>query len=119
MAPDLRCLGQVRRVRCVEDATAPVAKGDVRERSAIDWTSAAAHFVEVKLFADQAQRALAEARARLVGLVGHTSEAGGGVTVTRYWKQGAIDYKKIQELHLLDLAQYRGAAREETRVTIG
>jgi hypothetical protein len=39
------------------------------------------------------------------------------VTVTRYWKSGPIDYKKIAELKVLDLEQYRGPQREETRIT--
>ena len=95
----------------------PLSKGDVRERSDSDWNAAAAHYVEVKLFTEQAQMALAQAKDRLVALASHTSEAGGGVTVTRYWKQGAIEYKKIAELKALDLEQYRGAPREETRVT--
>ena len=95
----------------------PLSKGDVRQRSDSDWTAAAAHYLETKLFADQAQRALAEAKELLVALASHTSETGAGVTVTRYWKTGAIDYKKVPELKALDLEQYRGAPREETRVT--
>jgi putative phage-type endonuclease len=95
----------------------PLSKGDVRERSDSDWNAAATHYLETKLFADQAQNALAEAKEILVALTSHTSETGGGVTVTRYWKQGAIEYRKIAELKALDLEQYRGAPREETRIT--
>jgi hypothetical protein len=40
-----------------------------------------------------------------------------GVTVIRYWKNGAVDYKRIPELQSLALEQYRAAPREETRVT--
>ena len=58
-------------------------------------------------------KALDEAKAKLVGLASHTSESGGGVSVTRYWKSGTIDYKKIPELKALDLEQYRG--RSERR----
>jgi putative phage-type endonuclease len=96
----------------------PLSKGDVRLRDDAEWRSAAAHFVLVKLFADQAQVALAEAKDRLVALASHTSETGGGVTVSRYWKPGAIDYKKVPELKAIDLAQFRAASREETRVTL-
>ena len=96
----------------------PLSKGDVRERSDAEWAAAAAHYLETRLFADQAQKALTEAKESLVALASHTSETGGGVTVTRYWKTGAIDYKKIPELQTLDLEQYRGALREETRVTL-
>ncbi|MEO9161595.1 MAG: hypothetical protein ABI349_04230 [Casimicrobiaceae bacterium] len=40
------------------------------------------------------------------------------MTVTRYWKAGAIDYKKIPELKALELEAYRGAPREETRISV-
>jgi hypothetical protein len=33
--------------------------------------------------------------------------------VTRYWKSGTIDYKKIPELTAIDLERYRG--RNDTR----
>jgi putative phage-type endonuclease len=95
----------------------PLSKGDVRERSDAEWNAAATQYLETKVSAEQAQKALTEAKDQLVGLASHTSETGAGVTVTRYWKQGAIDYKKIPELKALDVEQYRGAQREETRVT--
>jgi len=96
----------------------PLSKGDVRERSDAEWAAAAAHYLETRLLADQVQKALTEAKESLVALASHISETGSGVTVTRYWKQGAIDYRKIPELQTLDLEQYRGALREETRVTL-
>jgi len=95
----------------------PLSKGDVRGRSDPEWAAAAAHYLDLKFFADGAQRALAEAKDRLVALTSHTSETGAGVTVTRYWKAGAISYKAIPELQGVDLERYRGAPREETRVT--
>jgi hypothetical protein len=38
--------------------------------------------------------------------------------VTRFWKLGAVDYKKIPELKGVDIEPYRGQAREEVRVTV-
>ena len=58
------------------------------------------------------------AKAALIALASHTSESGAGVKVSRYWKTGNIDYKKIPELKGVDLEKYRGAAREEVRVTV-
>jgi putative phage-type endonuclease len=95
----------------------PLSKGDVRERSDTEWTTAAAYYIETKLFVEQAQKALSESKDRLVALASHTSETGGGVTVTRYWKRAAIEYTKIPEIKALDLESYRGPAREEVRVT--
>jgi len=103
---------------CIATKTPPpLTKGDVRERSDSEWFASAAHYLKMKLFAEQAQKALVEAKDRLVALASHTSETGGGVTVTRYWKQGSIEYRKIPELKALDLERYRGASREERRIT--
>lgn len=38
--------------------------------------------------------------------------------MTRFWKTGAIDYKKVPELQGVDLEQYRECEREEARVTV-
>jgi len=56
-------------------------------------------------------------QARLVGLASHTSESWGGVSVTRFWKSGAVDCRKIPELGALDSEKYRGPQRHEVRVT--
>ena len=61
--------------------------------------------------------ALDEAKARLVGLTSHVKEQGGGLSVTRFWRKGAVEYGKVLELKAIDLEQYRGAPREETRIT--
>lgn len=44
-------------------------------------------------------------------------EQGGRVAVTRFWKQGNVDYQKIPALKELGLDSYRGKAREEVRAT--
>jgi hypothetical protein len=59
-----------------------------------------------------------EAKARLVGLAGHAREQGGGVSVTRLWKRGSVEYKRVPELVDVDLEPYRSSSREEVRVTI-
>lgn len=52
-----------------------------------------------------------------MALASNPSESGGGVTVSRYWKQGSVDYKKIPELKGVEVEKYRGAARLKTRIT--
>jgi hypothetical protein len=52
-----------------------------------------------------------------VAWAGHPREQGAGVMVTRYWKVGALDYKRMVKLSDVDLEQYRGQGREEVRVT--
>ena len=49
----------------------------------------------------------------------HPSEAGFGVSVTRFWKQGSVDYKKVPELKGVDLEAYRQKGRWERRVSVG
>jgi len=95
----------------------PLCDRDKRIREDAEWLSAAAHYLDTKLAAEQAQKGLAEAKERLVTLATHTSETGGGLTVTRYWKPGVIDYKRIPELRSIDLEGYRGEPREEVRIT--
>ena len=52
-----------------------------------------------------------------MALAQHPREQGAGVTVTRFWKAGSVDYKKVPALRGIDLEPYRGRGREETRVT--
>lgn len=40
------------------------------------------------------------------------------MTVSRYWKVGSVDYKRVPQLEGVDLEQYRAPAREEVRVTV-
>jgi len=73
--------------------------------------------VEAKSLAEAAAKRLEEARQALVDLAQHPKEQGAGVTVTRFWKQGSVDYKAAPQLKGVDLDAYRGKAREEVRVS--
>ncbi|HYN58130.1 MAG TPA: hypothetical protein VET87_01070 [Rubrivivax sp.] len=53
----------------------------------------------------------ARAKEDLVALARHPREQGAGVSVTRYWKAGNADYKKVMELKGVDLERYRGTGR--------
>ncbi len=99
------------------DQPPPLSKGDVRQRDDAEWAEAAQVYIEAKRASDQVQRTLDDAKGRLIALTSHSSEAGCGVTVTRYWRKGSIDYSKIEELRGRDLEQYRSAPRMETRVS--
>lgn len=105
--------------RCVTEAQAPpLSDRDTRIRDDAEWLSAAASYLEAKRAADTIGIALDEAKAALVGLTDHAKEQGGGVSVTRLWKRGNVEYKRVPELAGVDLEPYRGAAREEVRVLI-
>lgn len=78
--------------------------------------------VEFRLQSRRANRgaaALDQAEQALVALAAHPREQGAGVTVTRFWKVGSVDYKKVPALSGVNLDAYRGKAREEVRVTVG
>ena len=99
------------------DTPPPLTDRDTRERPDAQWQKAAAAYIQAKRLADEATTALDSAKAALVTLASHTSESGAGVKVTRFWKAGAVDYKRVPQLKGVDLGQYRGAARQEVRVT--
>lgn len=101
------------------DSPPPLTERDTLERNDPVWQLAAGLYVSAKRKAEEAATELEAMRARLVTLANHASESGFGVSVTRYWKQGNVDYKKVPALKGVDLNAYRGAAREEIRVTVG
>ena len=84
-----------------------------------DWRLAAEAYVSLKRDADALVARLESAKDRLLELSTHPSEAGFGVSVTRYWKQGNVDYKRVPELQGVNLDVYRQKGRFETRVSIG
>jgi putative phage-type endonuclease len=100
------------------DTPPPLCERDVRVRDDAQWAAVAAQYIEAKAAAERSGAALEAVKAQLVALAEHPRELGGGVTVTRYWKAGSVDYKKIPELGVIDVEKYRGRAREEVRVTV-
>jgi putative phage-type endonuclease len=102
----------------VTDAPPPMTEQDTVIRDDTDWQVAAEDYVVLKGLAEDAASRADEAKAKLISLVRHNRESGCGVTVTRFWKTGSIDYKRVPELGSADLEQYRGKAKEEVRVTV-
>ena len=124
VAPDPGCWGRIQEawdafMRHLEtDTPPPLTDRDTRERSDPAWQQAAEAYLAAKRAAEAASAELDAAKAALVDLTSHPSESGCGVQVTRYWKAGNIDYKKIPELKEVDLEEYRGAGRFEVRVSV-
>jgi hypothetical protein len=96
----------------------PLTDRDTRTRTDSEWQVAAMAYIQAKRLADESATTLDAVKTSLIALTSHTSEAGAGVKVTRFWKTGAVDYKKIEALKGIDLDQYRGKAREEIRITV-
>ena len=80
--------------------------------------AAAERYLALKTEADRLSDLLDTAKAALIALAEQPSEFGFGVTVTRFWKQGSVDYKKVPELKGVDLNPYRANGREEVRVGV-
>jgi putative phage-type endonuclease len=100
------------------DSPPPLGERDARVREDEDWKAAAAQYIDAKAAADRADQAVEAAKVRLVSLTQHPREIGSGVTVTRYWKTGSVDYKKIPELRGVRVDDYRGGLKEEVRITV-
>lgn len=101
-----------------EDRPSPLADADAVQRDDAEWLQAAQAYALAKQASQASEEALDRAKAALVALAHHPRETGGGVAVTRFWKAGSVDYKKVPELKGVDLEQYRGKAREEVRVML-
>lgn len=101
-----------------QDTPPALTEGDTVQRLDAEWAQSAKVFAEAKAAADQAADRLEAARQALLALVKHPKESGAGVTVSRYWKLGNVDYKRIPALQGLDLTPWRGKGREETRVSV-
>jgi putative phage-type endonuclease len=100
------------------DTPPPLADADSRQRDDEGWHLAAMAYQTAKAEGDQAAARVDATRAALVALARHPKESGAGVTVTRFWKAGAVDYKRVVELKGVDLEKYRGKAREEVRISV-
>ena len=100
------------------DTPPPLMARDTVERSDPAWQLAAALYLDAKRRCDETTATLERARERLLSLASHASESGHGVTVTRFWKQGNVEYKRIPELKVIDLDRYRAQGRVEVRVTV-
>jgi hypothetical protein len=101
-----------------EDLPPPLAEQDTVIRTDHEWEAAAKAYLQFKEGAEEADARLDKAKAQLVGLASHTSEKGAGVSVSKFWKVGAINYKNVPALAGVYLEKYRGAAREEVRVSV-
>jgi putative phage-type endonuclease len=100
------------------DTPPPLTDQDTKPRTDAAWKEAADAYRGWKSVVDEAQAKADAAKAKLIEMATHSREAGYGVAVTRFWKTGNVDYKRVPELQGVDLELYRGKMREEIRVNI-
>lgn len=101
-----------------EDVPPELTERDKQVRTDTVWLEAAALYANRKASLDVAKAELDQAKSALLELAGHPSVTGGGITVTRYYKNGAVDYRKAAIEAGADLEAYRGSGRMDTRVTV-
>ena len=99
------------------DTPPPLTDRDTAVREDAAWLVAAQQYLLAERASEASAEALERAREALARIAIHPKESGAGVTVTRFWRQGSVDYKKVPALRGLDVTPYRGATREEVRVT--
>ncbi len=105
-------------MKCIAADTPPaLTDRDTRERTDEEWRTAAEAYLRAKQDAEHSAAVAEDAKAALVALASHPSESGAGVKVTRFLKQGAVDYKRVPQIKDVDLEQYRKESRIEVRVT--
>ncbi len=101
-----------------DDQPPPLTERDTVTRQDPEWEVAARDYIALKRSADEAAEKLDEAKLRLLSLATHARVEGCGVSVTRFFKQGSVDYKRVPQLQGVELDSYRGPAREEARITL-
>lgn len=107
-------------MHCIATDTPPALMDrDKLIRTDAAWQQAAERYTELKAEAERLAERVEDAKVTLQGLAEHPSEQGFGVSVTRFWKTGSVDYKRVPELVGVDLDRYRQKGRFETRVSLG
>lgn len=101
-----------------EDTPPELTERDRLVRDDPAWLAAAEAFAQRKSALDAAKAELDQARSALLELADHPGVTGGGVTVTRYFKKGAVDYRKAATDAGVDLEAYRKAGTTDVRVTV-
>ena len=99
------------------DTPPPLTDADTVVRENIAWCTVAQAYAEAKRAADLPDAALAQAKESLVALAQHPREQGAGVSDTRFWKAGNVDYKRVPVITGVCLDQYRSKASLEVRIT--
>lgn len=98
------------------DTPPPMTDRDVIERSDPEWSDAAQAYRMAKAALKNAENAEKSARERLQELAGEQSAKGCGVTCSRFWVAGNVDYRAALPKDI-DLEPYRKPGRFQYRVT--
>jgi hypothetical protein len=87
------------------------------ERTDPQWAKAARAWLKAHEAHEKAKLTLEKKRWALQRLAGEASASGAGVSVTRYFRAGVINYGAIPELQGVALDSYRRPGSWEIRIT--
>lgn len=101
----------------VESMTPPDDTGPVERDDAL-WAEAVQMYRDAKAAEERAAKALKFAEEQLRAIAGTSSARGAGLTLTRYWANGNVDYSRIPQLSGVDLDKFRKPGAWRTRINI-
>lgn len=102
--------------RCVQELDAPpLTDRDHNARHDDAWLAKVSEVIRAKEYADRYE----ELKKELIEMSGGSSSVGGGIKLTKYVRQGNVDYKGIPQLKGVDLDLYRKPASVQWRLTDG
>lgn len=100
----------------IEKTPPELQKGDFKERVDIEWAMAANAFSQAKKERIKAEQIEEETRKNLIHLTDGENSTGEGVTVSKFYRKGNIEYSKIPELKPVNLDLYRKEGNSIWRV---
>ena len=74
----------------------PLSAADTVTRDDAEWQMAAKNYVSAKQAAEEAAKAIDNAKTKLTDLAKHSSERGHGVSVSKYWKGGNAGKQEVR-----------------------
>lgn len=95
----------------------PYQEGDIELRTDSDWLEKAIKWQKAHQARLDAEAAEESARNELIEAAADRSCEGGGIKVTKYMRQGNVDYKAIPQLSGVDLEAYRKPSTVTWRIT--
>jgi len=115
---DIRSAWDTFMVHIESDTPPELSERDKQVREDGEWLQAAKRYAGRKAALDAAKSEVERAKTVLLELADHPSVTGGGVTVTQFFKKGAIDYRRAATDAVADLEAYRKAGTSDTRITV-
>jgi len=104
--------------KCIKSKTAPeLTDKDYVEREDDSWLCYAKRLRDIDAELKTLKEKREQLREGLIGLADGQSTRGGGLTLSKSFPPGRVDYSKVPELEGVDLEPYRKEPRETWRLT--